>query len=82
MSACNCMHDRRSSDSRGSRRGERSAGRRGEAARAGEREARLLRNSAAFERTAPIRVNLGADPVTILREGRDGGFERDREQLP
>ena len=27
-------------------------------------------------------VNLEADPVSILREGRDGGFDSDREQLP
>jgi hypothetical protein len=47
-----------------------------------EREARLLRNEYAFQRTAAIRVELEIDPAGILREGRDAGFDRDREQLP
>jgi len=47
-----------------------------------EREARLLRNATAFERTKALRVTLELDPVTIVREGREHGFDRDREQLP
>lgn len=47
-----------------------------------EREARLLRNATAFERTKAMRVTLDPDPVTIVREGREHGFDRDREQLP
>lgn len=47
-----------------------------------EREARLLRNGYAFERTASFRTALPTDPVGILREGRDGGFDVDRDQLP
>lgn len=47
-----------------------------------EREARLLQNGYVFDRTAAFRTRLGPDPVPILREGRDHGFDVDREQLP
>lgn len=49
-----------------------------------EREARLLQNAAAFERTRGLRVAIrpGADPVSIIREGRDDGFGTDRAALP
>lgn len=45
-----------------------------------EREARVLRNVEAFERTSQLRVRLppDADPVTVLRERREDGFETDR----
>ena len=45
-----------------------------------EREARLLKNADLFDRTATLRVTLApsADPVEIIREGRDRGFEVDR----
>ncbi len=45
-----------------------------------EREARLLKNADLFDRTATLRVTLSpsADPVEIIREGRDRGFEVDR----
>lgn len=46
-----------------------------------EREARLLQNGSAFDRTTAFRTRLEPDPVTVLREGRDGGFDVDREQL-
>lgn len=48
-----------------------------------EREARLLRNAAAFERTAQLRVTLDPDddPVPVVREGREAGFAVDRAQL-
>jgi plasmid stability protein len=46
-----------------------------------EREARLLGNAAAFDRTSGLRVALPpeTDPVTIIREGRDRGFALDRD---
>lgn len=47
-----------------------------------EREARLLRNAAAFERTKAMRVTLELDPVTLVRDGREHGFDRDRGELP
>jgi plasmid stability protein len=47
-----------------------------------EREARLLHNVGAFERTASLRISLETDPVDIVRQGREDGFDRDREQLP
>lgn len=45
-----------------------------------EREARLLQHAVALERTSDIRVMLppGADPVGVIREGRDSGFDADR----
>lgn len=48
-----------------------------------EREARLLKNADLFDRTASLRVMLSpdADPVKIIREGRDLGFEVDRTGL-
>ena len=44
------------------------------------REAGVLRNGAAFERTAGRRVSIlpPFDPEEIIREGRDGGFDVDR----
>lgn len=44
------------------------------------REARLVRNAEAFERTATHRVTIPDDlsPEQIVREGRDRGFEADR----
>lgn len=49
-----------------------------------EREARLLQNAAAFERTRGLRIVIPpeADPVSIIREGRDDGFGADRAALP
>ena len=47
-----------------------------------EREARVLRNRDLFDRTAHLRVELDTDPVDLVREGRDRGFDADREQLP
>lgn len=47
-----------------------------------EREARLLRNAAAFERTKAMRVTLELDPVTLVRESREHGFDLDRGELP
>lgn len=48
-----------------------------------EREARLLENVAAFERTSAHRVSIppAADPVHIIREGRDLGFGADRAEV-
>jgi plasmid stability protein len=45
-----------------------------------QREARMLRNAAAFERTAGSRIVIpdGLTPEQIIREGRDGGFVVDR----
>jgi plasmid stability protein len=44
------------------------------------REAKLLRNGRAFERTTARRVSIppDLDAETIIREGRDAGFEVDR----
>lgn len=44
------------------------------------REARMLGNAAAFERTRSRRVLLDEqeDPVHVIREGRDSGFAVDR----
>lgn len=49
-----------------------------------EREARLLQNALAFERTSNIRVRLppDADPVDVIREGRDAGFDVDYTDNP
>jgi plasmid stability protein len=46
-----------------------------------QREARMLRNAAAFERTAGSRIIIpdGFTPEQITREGRDGGFAVDRD---
>lgn len=45
-----------------------------------EREARLQRNAELFEETAWARVEIPdhLQPVAIIREGRDAGFEVDR----
>ena len=45
-----------------------------------QREARMLRNAEAFERTAGSRIVIpdGFTPEQIIREGRDGGFAVDR----
>ena len=44
------------------------------------REAKVLRNARAFERTARRRVSIppSLDPDMIIREGRDGGSGIDR----
>ena len=47
-----------------------------------QREARTLHNADIFDRTQHLRVELDADPVDIVREGRDGGLHRDRDLLP
>ncbi len=46
-----------------------------------QREARMLRNAEAFERTAGSRIVIpdGLSPEQIVREGRDGGFAVDRD---
>jgi len=46
-----------------------------------QREARMLRNAEAFERTAGSRIVIpdGFTPEQIIREGRDGGFAVDRD---
>lgn len=46
-----------------------------------EREARLLRNAEAFTRTAAYRVADAPDPVSLVREARDRGFDIDRGDL-
>ena len=48
-----------------------------------KREARAGRNAELFDGTAHIRKPLpaGVDPEEIVREGRDHGFELDREDL-
>lgn len=48
-----------------------------------EREARLLQNATAFERTSALRVLIPptSDPVDIIREGREDGFGIDRADL-
>jgi len=46
------------------------------------REARLGSKVEMFNRTAALRIDLdqsGFDPVAIIREGRDGGFDIDRD---
>jgi hypothetical protein len=45
------------------------------------REAQLLRNMKEFERLAPYRakVPVADEIVAIIREGRDGGFDIDRD---
>jgi hypothetical protein len=47
-----------------------------------EREARLARNAQMFERTAPHRVRIPDElsPERIIREGRDAGFDIDRDR--
>ncbi len=46
------------------------------------REAQVAINIEMFERTRDIRIDIPPelDPVAIIREGRDGGFEIDRDQ--
>jgi len=44
-----------------------------------EREARTLSNRHHVERTRHLRTELDIDPVDIVREGRDGGFDIDRQ---
>jgi hypothetical protein len=47
------------------------------------REAEVRSRVDLFFSTADIRIDLeksGFDPVAIIREGRDGGFEIDREE--
>lgn len=47
------------------------------------REAHIAINIEMFDRTRDIRFEVPPelDPVAIIREGRDGGFEVDRDQL-
>ncbi len=47
------------------------------------REAKIALNIEMFERTRDFRIDIPPelDPVAIIREGRDGGFEIDRDQL-
>jgi hypothetical protein len=48
------------------------------------REARLGATLDLFSATADIRIDLdayGFDPVAIIREGREGGFEVDRDEF-
>lgn len=46
-----------------------------------QREARLMRNAQTFDRTAEHRIVIPEeyDPERIIREGRDGGFDLDRD---
>jgi plasmid stability protein len=46
-----------------------------------QREARLVRNAGMFERTASNRITIpdAYSPERIIREGRDAGFEADRD---
>jgi len=45
------------------------------------REARAQANAQMFDRLAPYRVDLsGFDTVAMIREGRDNGFEVDRNE--
>ena len=45
-------------------------------------QAKAASNADMFERTAKYRVDLSDwDLVALVREGRDGGFEIDRENL-
>ena len=43
-----------------------------------EREARDLSGRDRFEPTSHLRVELDVDPVDVVREGRDRGFDVDR----
>jgi plasmid stability protein len=45
------------------------------------REVRVVQNANAFDRLAPHRIRIPPelDVVAIIREGRDGGFEIDRD---
>jgi plasmid stability protein len=45
------------------------------------REVRAIQNAKAFDRLAPHRITIPPelDVVSIIREGRDGGFEIDRD---
>ena len=47
-----------------------------------QREAKLARNARMFDDLAPYRVAIPPefDPVAIIREGRDGGFDIDRAE--
>lgn len=47
-----------------------------------QREARFTRNAQMFERTAGHRVVIPADlsPEQVIREGRDAGFDVDRNR--
>ena len=47
-----------------------------------QREAQTLHNADVFDRTQHLRVELDLDPVDIVREGRDRGFQVDREPRP
>ncbi|MDR1441137.1 MAG: hypothetical protein LBJ02_01885 [Bifidobacteriaceae bacterium] len=46
-------------------------------------QARRVGNAATLDRLDPDRIPLAgaADPARIVREGRDGGFARDRDTL-
>ncbi|WP_222932832.1 FitA-like ribbon-helix-helix domain-containing protein [Nocardia yunnanensis] len=46
-----------------------------------EREARLVHNEQMFAETADLRIEIPDDlsPETIIREGRERGFDLDRE---
>lgn len=49
-----------------------------------QREARIARNAQVFERTAGHRTVIPEefDPERIIREGRDAGFDVDRDGAP
>jgi plasmid stability protein len=49
-----------------------------------QREARLARNASMFERTASSRTIIpdAYSPERIIREGRDAGFDVDRDSAP
>ena len=49
-----------------------------------QREARLARNASMFERTASNRTLIpdAYSPERIIREGRDAGFDVDRDSPP
>ena len=46
-----------------------------------QREARTLHNVDIFDRTQHLRIELDVDPVDVIREGRESGFEIDRGSL-
>lgn len=48
-----------------------------------QREARVQVNTELFDRTAPHRVVIPpeSDPTKVIREGRDQGFELDRDDI-
>jgi len=49
-----------------------------------QREAKMARNAQVFERTAGHRTIIPEEfgPERIIREGRDAGFDVDREDAP